>query len=70
LKDAVDPSITYEMAYAEFDACIAAGLDLWAWENNVYPKEFKVMVIAWHRLNRYIRSHTEQAIADKLKKKK
>lgn len=58
------------MAYAEMDACIAAGLDVEKWENGGYSKELRIRVIAWHRLNELIRSHTDQAIADKLRKKK
>jgi len=53
------------MAYAEFEACVAAGLDLWAWENNVYPKRFKVLVMAWHRVHILISAHVEQAARKK-----
>ena len=56
------------MSFAEIEACVSARLDLWAWEIGTYPKEFKVRVLAWHRLHSQVEAHVEQARADKAEK--
>ena len=62
------------MAYAEFDACIAAGLDIAKWQSKIaraygYTKELKTQVMAWHRIDNLIAAHVEQAVTDKARKK-
>jgi hypothetical protein len=47
------------MGFSEWDACLAAGLDLWKWETGFYPKHFKVRVMAFIGLQREISAHTE-----------
>ena len=39
------------MEFAEWEACHAAGCDLWRWYNNEYPRDFKARVMAWHELH-------------------
>jgi hypothetical protein len=58
------------MGYAEWEACVSSGLDLWAWATDMYPKWFKVKVIAFHNLRGIVKSHVEQAEADELDRKK
>ena len=53
------------MSFAEIEACVAAGLDLWLWETGTYDKSFKVRVLAWHRVRQEVEAHVEQARADK-----
>ena len=33
----------------EYEAVVAAGLDLWEWEQGNYPMYFRANVLAWHR---------------------
>lgn len=68
MKDAVDTKISYSLAYEEFDACIAVGLDLEKWQEGGYSKELKAQAMAWHRLKKLIRAHTDQALLDKAKR--
>jgi len=45
-----------------------AGLDLWQWENFVYPKWFRAKVIAFFRLDNLISSHSQEAAQPRKKK--
>ena len=69
LSNPVNANIQYNIYYAEIDAAIAAGVDLWSWEMNIYPVWFKEKVIAWHRSNIAIKNHQEDALSRKLKHK-
>jgi hypothetical protein len=61
LKKAVDAGIRYGLDYASLDACIAAGLDPWAWDNGGYPHWFMARIVAWYKLHGAIATHTEDA---------
>ncbi len=65
IKNPVDTGIQFTFAFEEFEACIAAGLDLDKWNNGLYPTELKAQVIAWHRLHNMVDTHTKAAVADK-----
>ena len=51
------------MSFAEWYACLDAGLDLWAWESGVYPRHFKVRVMAFVNMRAAIKAHTEDAVS-------
>lgn len=56
--------------FEEWEAGTAAGLDMWKWENNEYPHEFKARVVAWHRLHNSLEAHKTDASMPKKKPKK
>jgi hypothetical protein len=53
------------MSFAEWQACTGCGLDLWAWESGVYPRWFKVRIMAFYNLTNLIELHTQDALARK-----
>lgn len=57
--------ITYSSRFEEWEACIAAGLDVEKWEDNEYTNRLKGYVIAWHRVHNMIESHVQDAGIDK-----
>lgn len=57
----VNTGISYSLDYEGGEACIAAGLDLWQWESNLYPPEFMARVVARYRARAIIRLHIEDA---------
>jgi hypothetical protein len=61
----VNPQISYSQGFAEWEACLGAGLDLWQWETGVYPIQFKARVVAFWRLHNLVRNHTEDAATPK-----
>lgn len=63
VKGAINPNISHSLMYAEFDACVSCGLDLWKWWNNEYPPDFKARVIAFNNLRGLVRLNTEDAVA-------
>lgn len=70
VKDSIDPNISYSRGFGEWEAATAAGLDMWEWENNGYPRWFKARVIAWHRSHGLIELHTQDAVARKARSKR
>lgn len=54
------------MLYAEWDSCVSANLDLWAWDNDVYSRAFKVKVMAFTGLRSLVKTHTDDAVSRKL----
>ena len=69
VKGSVDPGISHSLAFAEVEAAVAARLDLWKWEQNMYPGWFKAKIIAWYNLHNLVEVHREAAIAEKSKSK-
>ena len=59
------PDIKSSMEFAEWQACHAAGCDLWRWYSNDYPTEFKARVMAWHELHQLIGLHAQDAALSK-----
>ena len=60
------------MVYAEFDAAIAAGAtldELYKLEQGEYPKKFRARVVAWHNLHKAIEGHSNDAVAEDIKRK-
>lgn len=48
LKGGVNTGIEDSAPFAEYEAAVAAGLDLWKWETGQYPVWFRANVLAWH----------------------
>lgn len=57
------------MKFSEFEACIAAGLDIERWDNFGYTNELKADVIAWHHLHNQVVVHSEDAVQRKMARK-
>ena len=53
----------------EYQACVAAGLDLWAWEQGDYPPWFKANVLVWYQRDQLVKQHREDARAQAAKRK-
>lgn len=66
---AIDPHISYNQSFAEWDAATSCGLDLWKWESRGYPGAFMAKVIAFHNLKQAIELHVEDAKARIMRKK-
>jgi hypothetical protein len=62
-----DAGIDASIAFTEWEACHGAGLDLWQWENGLYPARFKAKVIAWYEAHRLVEVHVRDANAPKRK---
>ena len=58
------------MAFNEYEAATAAGLDLWKWESSDYPRWFKAKVVAWYNLHNLVDAHTQDAATRELRRKK
>lgn len=72
-RTSVNAGIGYSARFEEFQACIAAGLNIQIWKNGGYDPQLKADVIAWHSMNGHIESHVadaKQKKADKEAKKK
>jgi hypothetical protein len=72
IKNGINPGITYGLAYAEFDAFIAAGAtadELYGLDQGKYPKRFRARIVAWHNLRKSIESHSNDAVAEDMKQK-
>lgn len=69
IKGGVDPKIDYSLAFEEWEAASAAGLDLYKWDNGEYPVKFQAKVIAWKRLHDLVHVHREVAAQEKAGKK-
>jgi hypothetical protein len=67
LSEAVDTGITYSRSFEEWLAATAAGLDLWRWERDEYPRWFQSRVVAFYRLTRLVGLHSEDAVQRKVK---
>jgi hypothetical protein len=69
-KVRLNTGITYSMTFAQLDACIAAGLDVYEWFYGFsYTRDFKALVIAWHSLKGDIGLHVEDARHRKQRRK-
>ena len=64
----VQTGIRYSQYYAEPDACIAAGCDLWRWRQGEYPGWFKAEVMVWYAKRSDIALNVEDARYRKQKK--
>lgn len=61
IRSSVNPGIKYSDSFAEIEACVAAGLDLWKWENCEYSDSFKIRVVAWYQMHNVVSQHIEDA---------
>jgi len=69
LKRAISPNIQYSLEFEGWRAAVHAGLNLWDWENHVYPTWFRAKAIAYYRYDNMISSHSQEAVQDAAKKK-
>lgn len=69
LKDAVSTGISYSQQYEIYASLKAAGLDLWKYEQGLYPPWFVANVLVHWRMSKLIGVHEQDAIARKVKKK-
>ena len=70
LTGGIDTGIQHSPKFSEYEAASAAGLDLWKWENDLYPVWFKARVLAWHEGHILIESHREDAVAEHMRRHK
>lgn len=56
--------------FEEWQAGVAANLDMWKWENNKYSPEFKAKAVAWYRLHISVENHVTDASIPKPRKAK
>lgn len=68
-REVTDPGIASGLSFASWEACVAANLDLWKWEQGLYPRSFVVRVQAWYRLHNLVKLHSEVEAARAAKKK-
>ncbi len=64
-KSVVRAGIQYGMKFAEWEACIAAGLDLHKWVDGLYPKWFMADTVAWYELHNLVSVHQHDAAVRK-----
>ncbi len=64
-KSVVRAGIEYGMKFAEYEACVAAGLDLQKWTDRAYQKWFMTDVVAWHELHNLVSVHQHDAAVGK-----
>jgi hypothetical protein len=58
------------MAFSEWQACHAAGCDMWRWHSGEYPHDFKARVMAWHELHQLVALHAQDAVLGKQRRSK
>lgn len=68
-REVVDPGISSSLSFASWEACVAAGLSLWKWEQGLYPRSFVARVLAWYKLHNLVKLHSEVEAAKAAKKK-
>ena len=48
----------------EYEAVIAAGLDLWRWEQkDGFPMWFRANVLMWHKMHQLKETHSSDVVA-------
>ena len=65
---AVNPGISYSQGFAEWEACIAAGLDIEKWESGEYSVRLREKAIAWHKLHNLVEVNAQDATIPKGKR--
>ena len=64
-KFSVSTGIEFSSEFFEWEACVAAGLDIWKWNNGYYPPIFRAKAITWHKNHILIDTHQREAEAIK-----
>lgn len=64
----VNAGIGYSAKFEEFQACIAARLNIERWKNGGYDTQLKAEIIAWYVLNGEIETHVADAQQKKANK--
>lgn len=55
--------ITASMAFTEWEACVAAGLDPARWDRGLYPPQVRAKVLAWYEAHILAEQHKQSALA-------
>ena len=70
LKFGINTGIKETPAMTEYSAVVAAGVDLWEWEQPWNPEEgrgfpswFRANVLAWHRSHQLKETHSSDQVA-------
>jgi hypothetical protein len=61
----ISADITHEQRYLEWEACIAARLDIERWENGGYKKEFMAAAVVWYLDHILVEQHSIDAANSK-----
>jgi hypothetical protein len=69
LSGGIQTGIGFSLMYDEYEACVAAGLDLEKWIYGDYETAFKNYIIAWFRLHRLVEAHSNDAQTKEMKRK-
>jgi hypothetical protein len=69
VRGSINTGITYGIDFLGLEAAVAAGLDIWKWEQRLYPKWFMVRVVAWYNIRNKVHMIEEAAVAAKVKSK-
>lgn len=70
LQDTVKTDIELSPLMQEWESAFAANLDLYMWETDRYPADFKARVIAWHSRHQELELHRQDAINRAVKRRK
>lgn len=61
--------ITASGHFAQWEACIAAGLDPHLWDRGFYSKRLMAKVLAWYEGHELVEQHKQSALAEDMKRK-
>ena len=70
LKFGIKTGITETPAMTEYEAVVAAGLDLWKWEQQEYPTWFRANVLAWHTGHVLKEIHSQDVVSSVMESKR
>ena len=65
LKESVQTNIIETEPFTEYDSCVGAGLNVWEWEQGLYPVWFKANVMEWYKFHNMKQSHIQDIVAAK-----
>lgn len=71
IRNRLSHGITYSGHFEEWEACVAARLDIERWETGLpkpYSRELKTGTVAWYRLRCLVDSHSKDAEVEKGKR--
>lgn len=61
--------ITASGHFAQWEACIAAGLDPSRWDRGLYPKRLMAKTLAWYEGHELVEQHKQAALAKDAERK-
>lgn len=69
LRHRLAHGISYANRFEEFEACIAAGLNINIWTSGGYDRGLMAQVVGWHRLRNMIDAHVDDARSTHLERR-